>query len=201
MPDQIVVTLRAERGGKFEETGQCISSYNRSIVFLPRSAKPDEVVRVRLIQIDGKVDRNSRPMYRAEFAPLDLTMEVKTTIASEARQLRAGNALPREQGEAILRAKGVAGGSGYGWYYFCDDGTFGSTFSPAALAALEVLPHASGSGLDELIAWITESGYYSATQERGEVRTPDVPDSAIASINERTSRQERVLSVGIQGGS
>jgi hypothetical protein len=198
MTEQIVATLRAERGGKYEETGQCISSYNRSIVFLPRSVKPDEVVRVRLIPIDGKIDRNNRPMYRSEFAPLDLTMEVKQTIANEAQQLRTGNALPREQGEAILRAKGVAGVSGYGWYYFCGDKTFGSNFPPSALAALEVLPHASGAGLIELIAWITESGYYSATQERGDTRTPDVPDSAITSIVERTSRQERVLSVGIQ---
>jgi len=198
MTEQIVATLRAERGGKYEETGQCISSYNRSIVFLPRSVKPDEVVRVRLIPIDGKIDRNNRPMYRSEFAPLDLTMEVKQTIASEAGQLRAGNALPREQGEAILRAKGVAGVSGHGWYYFCGSETFGSSFSPAALTALECLPHASGSGLDELIAWITESGYYSATQEHGEVRTPEVPENALTQLNERMSRQERVLSVGIQ---
>src|SRR3989344_7796839 len=183
MTEQIVATLRAERGGKYEETGQCISSYNRSIVFLPRSVKPDEVVRVRLIPIDGKIDRNNRPMYRTEFAPLDLTMEVKQTIASEAVQLRACSALPREQGEAILRTKGVAGVSGHGWYYFCGGETFGSSFSPAALTALECLPHASGAGLDELIAWITESGYYSATQERGEARTPEVPENTLTQLN------------------
>lgn len=198
MAERIVLTLRAERGGKYDETGQCISSWNRSIVFLPRSAKPDEVVRVWLIPIEGKVDKSGRVMYRTEFAPLDLTMEVKQTIASEAQQLRAGNALPREQGEAILRAKGVAGVSSYSWYYFCGDETFGSSFSPAALTALECLPDASGSGLDELIAWVTENGYYSATQERGEVQPPEVPENALNQLNERVSRQERVLSVGIQ---
>ncbi len=197
MTEQIVATLRAERGGKYEETGQCISSYNRSIVFMPRLVKPDEVVRVRLIPVDGKVDKNNRQMYRAEFAPLDLMMEVKKTIAAEAQELRAGNALPREQGEAILRAKGVVVVSGYSWYYFCGDKIFGSSFSPAALTALEVLPRASGAGMIELIAWIAESGYYSATQERGETRIPDVPDSALTSINERTSRQERVLSSAV----
>src|SRR3989344_3851349 len=125
MTDQIIAPLRAERGGKYEETGQCISSYNRSIVFMPRSVKPDEVVRVRLIPIDGKIDRNNRPMYRSEFAPLDLTMEVKQTIAAEAQQLRVGNALPREQGEAILRAEGVAGAFRLGWTYFLRDEPFG----------------------------------------------------------------------------
>ena len=198
MTEQIVATLRAERGGKYEETGQCISSYNRSIVFLPRSVKPDEVVRVRLIQIDGKIDRNNRPMYRAEFAPLDVSMDIKEAIAAEARELRKQQALPREQGEAILRAKGVAGVSGYGWYYFCGDKVFGSSFSPAALAALEVLTHASGDGLIELIAWIAESGYYSATQERGEVRTPEISQNALTNLKERTNRNERILSVSVQ---
>lgn len=195
MAEQIVLTLRAERGGKYDETGQCISSWNRSIVFLPRSAKPDEVVRVRLIPIEGKTDKNGLVMYRAEYAPLDLTMEVKQTIANEAQQLRAGNALPGAQGEAILRAQDVAGASGHVWYYFCENKTFGSSFSPAALIALECLPHASGAGLDELIAWITESGYYSATQERGEARTPEVPEQALAECKGRVERGERVLSV------
>lgn len=197
MTDHIIVTLRAERGAKYDKTGQCISSYNRSIVFLPRSAQPDEVVRVRLIQIEGKADKNGRVMYRAEFAPLDLTMEVKQTIVSEAQQLRVGKALPREQGEAVLRAKDVAGGSGYGWYYFCGDKIFGSSLPPAALAALEFLPRASGAGLNELIAWIAENGYYAATQERGEGQDPEVSEGALVTLRERVGRGERVLSVAL----
>lgn len=197
MTESIVVTLRAERGVKYEETGQCISSYNRSIVFLPPSVQPEEEVRVRLILIDGKVDKNDKPMYRTEFAPLDLPLAVKEAIVSEAQQLRAGNAWSCDQGKAILRAKGVTGVFIYSWYYFCGDEVFGSYFSPAALTALECLTYASGSGLDELIAWMVESGYYSATQERGEVRTPNVSEDALNQFSERVSKHFRVLSVSI----
>ncbi len=198
MSDTLIATLRADRGAKYDETGQCISSYDRSIVFLPRSVKPDEVVRVRLIPVEGKTDRNGRVMYYSEYAPPELSMAHGNAISKEAEELRNGEALQREQGEAILRAKGVTGVSGYGWYYFCGSETFGSFFSPAALAALELLPCASGTGLNELIAWIVESGYYSATQERGEQRTPDIPEQALAELAERIDRAERVLSVRVE---
>lgn len=198
MTDDIVVTLRAERGAKYDETGQCIASYNRSIVFLPRSVQPDEMIRVRLIHLEGKVDKKGRAMYRAEYAPIELPMDCKNTIAQEACLLREGQALPCEQGEAILRAKGVAGGSGYGWYYFCGNETFGSSFSPAALMALEFLPCASGPGLTELLAWIVENGYYSATQENGQCRTPELSDQALVDLAGRTNRDERVLSVRVE---
>lgn len=198
MTDMLIATLRAERGAKYDETGQCISSYNRSIVFLPRSAKPGEVVRVRLIPIEGKTDKNGRVMYYSEYAPPELSVAHRKAIAKEANELRGGKALPREQGEAILRAKGFAGGAGFSWYYFRDEETFGSSFSPAALMALELLPDASGTGLTELIAWIAESGYYSATQEHGEQRTPDIPEQRLAELAERIDRGERVLSVRIE---
>lgn len=168
------------------------------VVNSPRSVQPDEVVRVRLIPIEGKTDKNGRVMYRAEFAPLDVPMDIKEAIAVEARELRKNQALPREQGEAILRAKGVAGAASHGWYYFCEDEVFGSHLSPAALTALELMPSASGGGLVELIAWVVENGYYSAIQERGEARTPEIPENALADLKERMSRNERMLSVSIQ---
>jgi hypothetical protein len=88
--------------------------------------------------------------------------------------------------------------SGYSWYYFCGDRIFGSHFSPAALTALEILPQATEGGLMELVAWVTESGYYLATQERGEQRTPGDWESAVTSLEERMSRHERVLSVNVE---
>jgi hypothetical protein len=195
MAEQSVMCFRAERGAKYEDTGQCIGSFNGSIVFLPRSVRPDEVVRVRLIPIEGKVDRNNRVMYRAEFAPLDLSVECRHAIATEAQELRGGQAFARDQGEALLGVIGVANIPGRRWYYVCGERIYGSDFPPAALGALQLLPQASEGGLMELVAWVTESAYYSATQERGEKRTPEYRESAITSLQERTSRGERVLSV------
>jgi len=193
---QPIVTFRAERGAKYEETGQCIGSFNGSIVFLPRSVMPDEVVRVRLIPIEGKFDRNNRVMYRAELAPPELAMECREAIAAEAQELRTRQAFSREQGEALLRVIGVGNLPGRRWYYVCGERIYGSDFPPAALTALQLLPQATEGGLMELVAWVTESGYYSATQERGEEeRTPEYQESAITSLQERTSRGERVLSI------
>lgn len=197
MTEQIVATLRAERGGKYEETGQCISSYNRSIVFMPRSAKPDEAVRVRLIQIDGKVDKNGRHMYRAEFAPPDLSMECKNAIADEARRLRAGQALSREQGEAILRAKNVVRSASYNWYYFCDNEVFGSRFPPAALTALEIMPCANGAGLMELTAWLTVEWYFTESQERGQMQNPEISEEALIKLEKQVVDEKSILSARI----
>jgi hypothetical protein len=195
--DTLIATIRAERGAKYDETGQCISSYNRSIVFLPRSAQPDEVIRVCLIPIEGKVDKGGRVMYRAEFAPPDLSMECKNTITAEARKLREGQALPREQGEAILRVRNVARVSSYNWYYFCDDEVFGSRFSPAALVAFEFMPCASGVGLVELTAWLAVEWYFTESQERGQTQIPEISENALVKLEEQTAKGEPVLSVRI----
>lgn len=196
--ERIIVTLRADRGGKYDETGQCISSWNRSIVFLPRSAKPDEVVRVRLIPIEGKTDKNGLVMYRAEYAPIDLVMEEKNSIASEASALRAGEALPKEQGEAVLRAKGVVRVSSYGWYYFCDNEIFGSRFSPAALQALEFICHASDEGVLELVFWMLNEQYFGRTQEQGEkTEAPEISENDLTALRGKLARGEKVHSTKI----
>ena len=129
--EKLIVTLRAERGGKYEETGQCISSHSGSIVFLPREVKPDQVVRVELLTVkdengEDKLDKRGSVMYYANFAPAELAKKHKCAIAKEARELRKCKALPKKQGEAVLRAQ--YGGNllsewvGFGWYLeVCDE--------------------------------------------------------------------------------
>ena len=51
MADELVVTLLAEEGKKFVETGEAIASHGRSLVFLPKGAEPGKQVRVRLQEI------------------------------------------------------------------------------------------------------------------------------------------------------
>ena len=75
MPDEtkdLVATLTAERGKRFDENGEAIASYvpeNRrrygSIVFLPRGTEPGKQYRVKLLAIEGKADKAGREMYRA----------------------------------------------------------------------------------------------------------------------------------------
>jgi len=79
LPDEtkeLITTLTAERGKKYDENGEAIASYvpeNRrrygSIVFLPRGCEPDKQYRVRLLKIEGKEDKAGREMYRAVPAP------------------------------------------------------------------------------------------------------------------------------------
>ncbi|MDO8492124.1 MAG: hypothetical protein Q7S34_00595 [bacterium] len=162
---------------------------------MPRSAKPDEIVRVRLIPIEGKVDRSGLVMYRTEYAPVDLVEVEKNSIASEAAVLRASDTLPKEQGEAVLRAKGVAGVSSYGWYYFCGDEVFGSRFSPAALQALEFIPRADDGGVLELVFWMLNEHYFVRTQERGEkIEAPEIVENDLAALRGKLARGEKVLS-------
>jgi hypothetical protein len=72
MAEEIVI-LEAQKGKNYDETGQVIASYCRSIVFLPKGVQPGQKVRVHLIEIEGKKDARGRPMYRAEPAPVEYT--------------------------------------------------------------------------------------------------------------------------------
>ena len=203
MSEQTVVTLRAKPGNRYAETGECIGTHDWSIVFLPRGIKPEEVVRVRLIPIEGKTDVNGRIMYRSEWAPVRLPLACQYAIADEARQLREARSFQRQEGEALLKVKGVKAASSYNWYYFNTEGSiFGSAFPPAALTALEFLPHASGGGFSELVSWLVLPGYYQATQERHEVPDPDddptgISEASLMKLAEQTTRGERVLSIDI----
>lgn len=87
-------------------------------------------------------------------------------IADQAKTLLAGEAVPKEAGEIILRATSdhltddwnrkqlLEKWSGYTWYYFTSEGVFGSKLSPAAMQAISFLPQATGNGLVEIVAWL-----------------------------------------------
>ena len=211
MENQIVVTLRAERGGKFGEDRQCIGSYERSIVFMPREVQPDQTVRVRLIPIrDGKTgeerkDKGGRVMYRAQLAPAEIPQRCEWEIAEKAGALRKAVAFPQREGEALLRVKNQgeplpSGWTGYDWYYFFADGVVGSKFSPAALLVLESLPVSTGSAYDELLAWLLggtrNGGDFYHRRLAGQVREgemPEFPETEIQQIVTRLEKGEWVI--------
>lgn len=140
--------------------------------------------------INGRLVCNScQPFEEAEreIAQL-LPSALLEKVAAEARRLAAGNALAGPEGEVVLRAM-VSGiepdwrreeilkkYTGYGWYYFTEDGIFGAKLAPAALSVLSFLPQATGNGLVELVAWIVQGprvmanvpDYYVKTQVEGE---------------------------------
>ncbi len=69
MVEELIVTLTAERGRKFDETQEAIASYraserarHASIVFMPRGTEPEKNYRVRLQAI--REDASGRMMYR-----------------------------------------------------------------------------------------------------------------------------------------
>ncbi len=213
MEDTIVTTLRAERGGKFDEDGQCIGSYQRSIVFMPREVQPEETVRVRLIPIQDRttgkerLDKGGRVMYRAQLAPAEIPEKCEWEIAEKAAGLRKAVVLPRGEGEAILRVKhnqGIplpSGWTGYDWYYFFSDAVFGSKFSPAALLVLEGMPVATGSAYDELLAWLIGGargdGDFFHRRQAGQIRDndelPEFPETELQQIIMRLLKGEWVI--------
>lgn len=99
----------------------------------------------------------------------------RVKFAKLASQLLAGNAVEREVGEIILRSTLghvesesrrddlMRNHTGYAWYYFCDEGVFGSKFSPVALQILRHIDRAAGNGLVESIAWI--AGRYQKVED------------------------------------
>lgn len=119
--------------------------------------------------IDGRmICTNCKPYEnQEEIVNRAVTLEMRQEVAQQAARLLAGNAVPREAGETIIRStlshvepdwKRVdllQRHAGYAWYYFCDDGVYGSKFPVAALQILRGLPQASGNGLVDLIFWLT----------------------------------------------
>lgn len=200
----IVTTLRAERGGKFDEDGQCIGSYQRSIVFMPREVQPDQTVRVRLVPITDrttgkeKTDKGGRVMYRAQLAPPQIPERCEWDISKQAATLRKGAALPRGEGEAVARAKfGTAanGWAGYDWYYFFADAVLGSKFSPAALLVLEGLSVATGSAYDELLGWLLggtrNGGDFYHRRQAGQIREGELAEFPEIELQDLVARLEK----------
>ncbi|HNU76174.1 MAG TPA: hypothetical protein PKL88_00455 [bacterium] len=62
MADPPVVVLEAKEGSRYEESGECIATYNSyHIVFLPKGVQPGQNVRVKLQEI--REDRRGNMMY------------------------------------------------------------------------------------------------------------------------------------------
>ncbi len=186
MAEELIVTKIAERGHKYDETGQCITSHERSIVFLPINVKPGELVRVRLIPItdengNKKTDVRGQVMYRAEYAWPKIAKQFKERISQEARMLRACRALPREEGQAVLKALYQSLPSqwaDFDWYYFREKRCimYGCHFSPAALLLLENFEKVEGSGSLELLAWLLDTSYYKKRKEGKIPHPPNIPN-------------------------
>ncbi|OGZ00028.1 MAG: hypothetical protein A2945_04275 [Candidatus Liptonbacteria bacterium RIFCSPLOWO2_01_FULL_52_25] len=139
-------------------------------------------------------------------------------IAAEARKLRAGNTLAQAEGEAVLRATAdhialdwgrndfIWKWAGYGWYYFCDDGVYGSKLAPAALTVLELLPQASGNGLVDMAAWFgagpksSSSDFYLRTQVNGETGlVPALTEGQLKQVAEKIEARTPVLADRLRG--
>jgi hypothetical protein len=141
-----------------------------------------------------------------------VTTDKRQRLVQQAQLLLTGNAVPREAGEVILRSTldhvtsdwkrndFAQKYAGYAWYYFCDEGVYGSKFPAAALQILQSLLLASGNGLVEMVTWLTGytkvedceryGDFYHRCQVKGESLTPSLTESGL---------QNLVLAVKLRG--
>lgn len=134
-----------------------------------------------------------------------VTIEKREELAKIAETLLTAEALPEDAAMVILgvtlghvesewyRTHWLEEWKGYAFYYFTDQGVYGTKFSAAALAILKFLPYAVGNQLVELIAWVAGrmkeqdweyyGDFYHSTQVKGESRKPSLTESALADLN------------------
>lgn len=126
-----------------------------------------------------------------------LTATHKAKVVADAEKLLLGQALAADLGLSVLKAglghvtvgwprdNIVNRWSGYQWYYFTDQGVFGSKFSPATLQILRFIGQATGNGLVEMVAWLAGGqkvdpnwDFFTKTQVKGEngVALPQIED-------------------------
>jgi hypothetical protein len=131
--------------------------------------------------------------------------EKRQSLAEEARRILKGEAIQREAGEIILRSTAshiedswsrdniINKCIGYAWYYFCEDGIYGSKLSPSTLQIIAFLPQATGNGLVELVAWLSgyqkvedcerNGDYYHRTQVKGESQKPSLSEGNLSQLH------------------
>ncbi|MFA6131984.1 MAG: hypothetical protein WC702_02875 [Patescibacteria group bacterium] len=132
-------------------------------------------------------------------------MEQREALAAEATKLAAAEAIEGTTGEIILRSQLAAvsdsyrreqlvrASAGFAWYFFADDGVWGSKFPQPVMQVLAVLASAGRQGLHELAAWMAgphqqsdyryDGSYWHRTQVKGEtVGTPDISVEEIANF-------------------
>lgn len=202
-----VVTLLAERGKKYDETRQCISSYEGSIVFLPRDVSSGQIVRVELTPVEKKDARGS-VMYQAGHAWFDLGRDERHAIVREAEVLRSCEVFAQAEALALLAARFGAvphAWKEYSHYYFQSAGAiYASKYAPAMLTLFEAFTNASWKGLIEPLLWIgagvkpVADDLFSLRQEGKEIdwrfSVPQLTDEEVGKIVGRIEKAELLLS-------
>lgn len=208
MADTLIATLLAEKGKKYDETRQCISSHGGSIVFLPRDVEPGQIIRVELTPVSEKRDARGRTMYQANHAWFDLDKAVRHAIAHEAEVLRLCATFDEQEAFALLTARfGLVPDAwkGYSMYFFRANGSvYAGRFSPASLLVFEQFHHAPAKGLVEPLLWLASGlkpvagDLYSLRQEGKNLeytfQIPQLTNESIASITARVANGELLLS-------
>ena len=202
------VTLLAEKGKKYDETRQCISSYEGSIVFLPRDVSIGQIVRVELTPVTEKKDARGAVMYQAQHAWFDLGRDERRAIAREAEVLRSCEVFGEAEALALLAArfgKVLEEWKGYSHYYFHKSGAvYAGKYPPATLVLFETFAGSPAKGLIEPLLWISagtkpKSGDLFALRTEGKeiewrFDIPQLTDEEVGKIVARIEKGEPLLS-------
>jgi hypothetical protein len=136
---EIIETLLAEKGKRYEEDGQAIASYRRSIVFLPKGVQPGQKVRVRLIEIEGKKDARGHPMYRAEPAPVEYTERWKDNGDGTASRVKVAiDWLLKESEVEVIETRKLESREARAWLYTERSVVWGSSLTSSFVEEVEV---------------------------------------------------------------
>lgn len=208
--NQLLATLLAEKGKKYDETRQCISSYDGSIVFLPREVVPGQIVWVELTLV-GKTDARGLPMYQARHVWFDLTADDREAIVHEAEMLRSCTVFGETEALALLSARfgnAVDIWKGYQNYFFHESGSvYASKYSLALLPLFNSFAGSPANGLVELLLWIIEgtkssaNGLFTLRQEGKEIdwrfKPTQLSWDTIGKIVDRIAKRELLLSTAL----
>ena len=128
------------------------------------------------------------PYERAEqLISQQCTGDHKAKVIADAEKLLLGQAMSAELGIMVLKSalghvaeawnkeQILARWNGYQWYYFTEEGIYGSKFSPATLQIFQFFGQATGNGLVEMVAWLaggqkigSSQDFFTKTQVKGE---------------------------------
>lgn len=138
-------------------------------------------------------------------------------ISAVAKKLRAGQALPQETGEMILqataehiesewrRSSAIERWKSYQWYYFTDEGVYGTKFDSSTLQLFEHFPQVSGDVLIEMVAWIgdgpkcpSSNDFYYRRMQGAQVSLSDIAQST-AYTAQKITEGNRTLADRLRG--
>jgi hypothetical protein len=173
----------------------------------------------KITVINGKLVCDTCQPYeeQEQLIALYLTDAHRQAIANEGRKLVQGEALNAELGFQVLKAglghitysytrdRILRRYEGYRWYYFTDEGVFGTKFEPTALQVLQYLPQASGNSLVELVAWVvggpkpSGSDLYLQTQVEGREGVPQITEDLLKQVVAKLEAGQPVLANWLRG--